>query len=169
MCHEFKSHVKQWLMLINPGLSLDMSKFLLIAGVRSNAAKNTDDALDLGEEDKNNNSKLRESKLTAKRPGSNKAEDVPMLLRDPVATLLLIVSNLPLNLDKSLKKKILFLFFYINFSKLLSLNFGLDLFNYVISNVFNLVFVQAVIDLCREFDDDERNTWSNQTNDQVHF
>lgn len=99
MCHEFKPHVKQWLMLVDPNLYNDVKQVL-----------------------------PKESQLEEK-------STVPLLLRDPLALFLLLIVNLPLKLDKSI-------------------------FTCLVSSVFNLVYVQGIIDLCREFDEEERSIWS---------
>jgi hypothetical protein len=86
MCHEFKPHVKQWLMLISPTLWKYITAF--------DSKLNIDDA-DLNTEMED------EHQLESKSMNINKAQEVPILLRDPIAILLLLISNLPVNLDKS--------------------------------------------------------------------
>lgn len=86
MCHEFKPHVKQWLMLISPTLWKYLTAF--------DSKLNIDDA-DLNTEMED------EHQLESKSININKAQEVPILLRDPIAILLLLISNLPVNLDKS--------------------------------------------------------------------
>lgn len=61
---------------------------------------------------------------------------VPTLVRDPIACLLLLMVNLPTNVSKSI-------------------------FNNIVQALFNLVYIQNLIYLCREFDEQERNNWSN--------
>lgn len=115
MCHELKPHVKQWLMLVNPELYNDVNKLLSCLGVRQNQDEPIDKA-------------IKDKFIT-------KTQQVPLLLRDPVSTLLLIIVNLPNKVDKSMCSS-------------------------VVNNLFNMVYIQAIIDLCREFDEEERETWS---------
>jgi len=109
MCHEFKPHVKQWLMLVNPNLYNDVKEIL-----------------------------PKESQPDAKLT-------VPVLLRDPLAVFLLLIVNLPQKLEK-------------------------PIFTCLVSTVFNLVYTQAIIDLCREFDEEERLIWSEtKSNSSFHL
>ena len=119
MCHEFKPHVKQWLMLVN-------------------SHKNDDSKQTL------DNSSKSQEKSSSKEGGGGDDDDVPdekqvpLLLRDPIAVLLLLIVNLPQKCDKSV-------------------------YTHVIASVFNMVYIQAVLDLCRVFDEEERVIWASPT------
>jgi hypothetical protein len=126
MCHEKKTHVKQWLMLVNSVLLRDF------------------DIVILGKEE--NRLSLSPMKSAATSSFSvERNQQVPLLLRDPIAILLLTLLNLTLStLDK-------------------------EIFNHVISSCFNLVYVQAILDLYKEFDEEERANWSKNLNELVSF
>ncbi len=131
MCYEAKPHVKQWLMLTNPMLAKDFNKFMLKSEMRCS----TDD-LDVLLAD-NSSGGGGSSKPPLFTSINKKFQEVPLLLRDPTALLLLFASNMPSNFDK-------------------------ETFNCIVSSVFNVVFVQAVIDVCKEFDQEERKVWISQ-------
>lgn len=135
MCHEYKPHVKLWLSLIQPAIWKSINAF-------DSRQHNIDDAdLNILQEETSGVSSEAESAMSTATSALNKStlQDVPLLLRDPIAILLLIISNLPVDLESTY-------------------------FDCLISNVFNLVFVQSAIDLCLQFDDDERQTWANSSN-----
>ena len=98
MCHEVKPHIKLWLMLINPSewksmnafdpkLNIDDADREEASAATATAATSADTHL--------KSSSLRELSTT-------RAQDAPLLLRDPIAMLLLLISNLPVNIDKSI-------------------------------------------------------------------
>jgi len=62
-------------------------------------------------------------------------KDVPALLRDACASLIVLLVNLPTNIER-------------------------QIFESVVQAVFNLVFAQNVLALSREFDAEERATWA---------
>lgn len=89
MCHELKPHVKLWTMLTGPETVLE-GETPLASSEEDNGQKEVKD----------------------------KTRDVPLLLKDPVASLLLILVNLPTNVRKSK-------FFSINSNRILFLDFFL--------------------------------------------
>jgi hypothetical protein len=109
ICNETKPHVKQWIMLTNPQLSLIKEKFFEEIGLKF------------------------EIELNQMQKSCEK-KNVPLLLRDPLSMLLLLLVNLPLDVEKCI-------------------------FTHLVSNIVVLVFVQSIIDLCRIFDQNERDTW----------
>lgn len=135
MCNESKPHARVWLMLVDPSLSNDMKTFLSIIGVRLNKEHCLESSRASNEEENNNLISLNPfDKKTSLLPKM----EVPCLLRDPIATLLLIAVNLPLNVEKSV-------------------------FSCVVSSIFNLVYIQSLLDLIKEFDDEEKEIWSNNS------
>ncbi len=102
MCYEFKPHVKQWLMLTNPVLAKDFNKFLSKSSLRCS----TDDPEIL----------LGDNSPSIVQYGSinQKFQEVPILLRDPIALMLLIVSNMPSNFEKGKLQIKFFNLIYIN-------------------------------------------------------
>lgn len=103
MCHETKPHAKQWLMLTNPNLSNNTNKFLFKIGVKSNI----DNTMEFFETESTSNdgtifSNLKDSQQSILQSRLNSLDklDVPVLLKDPIAVLLLIVVNLPHNFEK---------------------------------------------------------------------
>ncbi len=132
MCHELKPHVKLWLMLTNPVLLAEeiSSQFIKIK-IRQFEQSDSNKSSSLSS---NSNAAASASAITAE---SHK-QAVPILLKDPIACLLLVLVNLPTNVNRAI-------------------------FNSVVQSLFNMVFVQNLIYLCREFDQHERDNWSTTT------
>lgn len=164
MCHETKPHAKQWLMLTNPSMSKNTNKFLFKIGVKSNI----DNTMEFFESEStshggSNFSNLKDSHQSILQSRLNNLDklEVPVLLKDPIAVLLLIVVNLPYNFDKSSLLKI-------KFSKFINkLNICLAEYNVIVSVVFNMVFIQAILDFVKELDAEEKEIWSKNTDKQV--
>ena len=76
MCDEQKPHLKQWIMLVDPTLSKNTSDFWAL--IRVKASK--DDKL------------AQQIKQTW---------NVPVLLKDPISVLLVLIVNLPTAIEKS--------------------------------------------------------------------
>jgi len=79
MCDEQKPHLKQWLMLIDPTLSKNANEFLSLIRVKVN----------------------KEDKLISPSAQIKQTLNVPVLLKDPISVLLLLVVNLPTTIEKS--------------------------------------------------------------------
>ena len=124
MCHELKPHVKLWLMLTNPALLAEeiSSQFIKIK-------------LRQFEQSDNKSSLLQSCSTTSASSAEPHKPAVPTLLKDSIACLLLVLVNLPTNVNRAI-------------------------FNSVVQSLFNMVFVQNLIYLCREFDQHERDNWS---------
>jgi len=78
MCDEQKPHLKQWLMLIDPTLSTNVNDFLSLIRVKPS----------------------KEDKL-AQQSQIKQTLNVPVLLKDPISVLLLLVVNMPTTIEKS--------------------------------------------------------------------
>lgn len=99
MCHEHKPHVKLWMLLINPAVWKSLNSL--------DTKLNIDDA-DLSIRQDQVTSTTQTSVIRTSSNGSmlvkenlENSHDVPLLLRDPISILLLIICNMPINLDKS--------------------------------------------------------------------
>ena len=142
MCKETKPHVKLWLQLTQPHVTLD--KITRQTSAPSTATTTT------------SSTSGARSTLSSEEPApatttttSGGGKDVPLLLRDPIASLLLLVANTYATESTATESG------------------GADAnanatFNAVVAAVFKMTFVQAVVQLCRRFDADERASWSQE-------
>jgi hypothetical protein len=157
MCHELKPHVKLYLMLTNPAQLAEeiSSQFIKIKlkQFEQNDIKSTNSRIatttDLTTSPTPPAAGATSVTTTTTISNSNEFEDVfaktkihkpsvPILLKDPIACLLLIIVNLPTNVDKIIFKSI-------------------------VQSLFNMVYIQNLIFLSREFDENERSNWSNNS------
>lgn len=101
MCHETKPHLKVWLSLTNPTLLKSFNTYQ----DEKNINNNSDDNQKMDHEQTSSSSKLSSSILyssgNAEKGNEKTDQQVPLLLRDPIAVLLLLISNMPVDLDQS--------------------------------------------------------------------
>lgn len=155
MCHELKPHVKLYLMLTNPAQLAEeiSSQFIKIKlkQFEQNDIKSTNSRIATTTDLTTSPTPpaAGATSVTTTTTTSNEFEDVfaktkihkpsvPILLKDPIACLLLIIVNLPTNVDKIIFKSI-------------------------VQSLFNMVYIQNLIFLSREFDENERSNWSNNS------
>lgn len=154
MCHELKPHVKLYLMLTNPAQLAEeiSSQFIKIKlkQFEQNDIKSTNSRIATTTDLTTSPTPAAgATAVTTTTTTSNEFEDVftktkihkpsvPILLKDPIACLLLIIVNLPTNVDKIIFKSI-------------------------VQSLFNMVYIQNLIFLSREFDENERSNWSNNS------
>lgn len=127
MCHELKPHVKLWLLLIYPSMWKSMNAFdttqhdiddadASVAAAKSKTIIQEPSSLPLtgsiihfggGGGEPSTSSAAAASSFTVsllrEMNNTRAARDVPLILRDPVAILLIIISNLPVDIEKSWK------------------------------------------------------------------
>ena len=96
MCHELKTHVKIWLSLIDPMLWKSFNNTEItqkIDGENQSIMDSQGTSSKMVSQICSGSEEKFETKI-------KKSQEVPLLLRDPIAILLLIISNMPLNLSK---------------------------------------------------------------------
>ena len=133
--HEVKPHVKLWLLLNNPALLAEVKSSQLIE-LERRQFEPSDNISSLQESSSCPSSSFIIESIAAESQSTEPHEsDVPILLKDPISCLLLMLVNLPYYLKRVE-------------------------FNCVVQSVFNMTFVQNIIHLCCEFDKHERENWS---------